>query len=70
MIFVLRQPGQHLSSSRDASSNSARIYSGHVLGAATQRWILQQLLSKMVLAHISAFPKKCTIKHPFHTTPT
>ncbi len=24
--------------------------------------------SKTVLAHISAFPNKCTIKHPFHTT--
>ncbi len=37
-------------------------------GAATLRWILQQLHSKTVLAHISAFPNKCTTKHPFHTT--
>ncbi len=29
--------------------------------------ILQQLHSKTMLAHISAFPNKCTIKHPFHT---
>jgi hypothetical protein len=36
-------------------------------GAATLRWILQQLHSKTVLAHIGAFPNKCTIKHPFHT---
>jgi len=28
-------------------------------GAATQRWILQQLHSKTVLAHISAFQNKC-----------
>ncbi len=35
-------------------------------GAATLRWILQQLHSKTVLAHIGAFPNKCTIKHPFH----
>jgi hypothetical protein len=37
-------------------------------GDATQRWILQQLHSKTVLAHISAFQNKCIIKHPFHTT--
>ncbi len=37
-------------------------------GAATQRWILQQLHSQTVLAHINAFPYKCTIKHPFRTT--
>jgi hypothetical protein len=30
--------------------------------------VLQQLDSKTVLAHIGAFPDKCTIKHPFHTT--
>jgi hypothetical protein len=36
-------------------------------GAATQRWILH---SKKVLAHIGAFPNKCTIKHPFQTTAT
>ncbi len=39
-------------------------------GAATLLWLLQQLHSKTVLAHISAFPNKCTIKHPFHTTAT
>jgi hypothetical protein len=39
-----------------------------IFGAATLRWILQQLHSKTVLAHISAIPNKCTIKHPFHTT--
>ncbi len=35
------------------------------LVAATLRWILSQLHSKTVLAHIGAFPNKCTIKHPF-----
>jgi hypothetical protein len=39
-------------------------------GAATQRWILEPLDSKTVLAHIGAFPKKGTIKHPFHTMAT
>jgi hypothetical protein len=38
------------------------------MGAAALRWILPQLHSKTVLAHIGAFPYKCTIKHPFHTT--
>ncbi len=37
-------------------------------GAATVRWILQQLHSKTVLAHIGTFPNKCTLKQPFHTT--
>ncbi len=37
-------------------------------GAATLRWILRQLHSQTVLAHINAFPYKCTIKHPFRTT--
>jgi hypothetical protein len=40
----------------------------YVIGAATLRWILQQLHSKTVLAHIGAFPNKCAIKQPFHTT--
>jgi hypothetical protein len=35
---------------------------------AAQWWILEQLHSKTFLAHIGAFPNKCTIKHPFHTT--
>ena len=35
------------------------------IGTATLRWILQQLHSKTVLAHIGAFPNKCTIKQPF-----
>ncbi len=33
------------------------------MGAATLQWILQHLHSKTVLAHIGAFPKKCTTKH-------
>ncbi len=32
--------------------------------------ILQQLHSKTVLAHIGAFPNKCTIKHHCYTTAT
>ncbi len=36
----------------------------------TYFWILQQLHSKTVLAHISALKYKCTIKYPFHTTAT
>jgi hypothetical protein len=38
---------------------------GSWFGAATLRWFLQQLHSKTVLAHISPFPNKCTIKHPW-----
>ncbi len=34
-------------------------------GAATWRWILQQLRSKTVLAPIGAFPNKYTLKTPF-----
>jgi hypothetical protein len=41
-----------------------------MLGADTERWILQQLHSKTVLAHIGAFPNKCTIKHHCHTMAT
>jgi hypothetical protein len=41
-----------------------------IRGAATQRWILEPQHSKTVLAHIGAFPKKCTLKHPFHTMAT
>jgi hypothetical protein len=41
------------------------IFHAQKYGAATLRWILQQLHSKTVLAHIGAFPNKCTIKHPF-----
>jgi hypothetical protein len=36
-------------------------------GAATLRWILQHLHSKMVLAHIGAFPNKCTKNTLFNT---
>jgi hypothetical protein len=43
---------------------------GFLKGAATQRWILEQLYSKTVLAHIGALPNECTIKHPLHTTAT
>ncbi len=32
----------------------------HLTGSATLRWILQQLHYKTVLAHIGAFPNKCT----------
>jgi hypothetical protein len=39
-------------------------------GAATYRWILQQLHSKTVLAHFCALENKCTVKHPFHTKAT
>jgi hypothetical protein len=39
-----------------------------ITDAATKGWILQQLHSKTVLAHISAFPNKCNIKHPFYKT--
>jgi hypothetical protein len=38
------------------------------LGASTKRWILQQLHSETVVAHIGAFPNKCTIKYPLQTT--
>jgi hypothetical protein len=33
------------------------------MGAATKRWILQQLPSKTVLAHIGAFPNKTPFSH-------
>jgi hypothetical protein len=39
-------------------------------GAATEQWILQQLHSKTVLAHIGAFPNKCTIQQPLHAMAT
>jgi hypothetical protein len=63
--------GQITQNRPEIKKNVGKKIGGHdrLNGAATKRWILQQLNSKTVLAHISAFQNRCTL-HPFHTTAT